>query len=291
MSGLAAVILAGGRGSRMGGAAKPFLTLGGATLLSRCVDAARAAGCAPVVVVGPRRDEPAGVEWMREEPAFGGPASAIAAGVAGVSAEWTLVLAADLRDPAKAVRAVLAAPRGRDGAFLVDRSGRAQWLAAVYRTSALRRRADELGDSVRDASMRALLSGLDVAGVAETDVGEPGATSDIDTWDHLRQARARLDPDEEEKDMPDNPGRTLPPEALDAWARALRERFELGEDDLPVSLILDLARDVANAVARPAAPFSAYVAGLVAGRAGGSPEQVRRAVAEITALAEEWPPS
>ena len=52
--------------------------------------------------------------------------------------------------------------------------------------------------------------------------------------------------------------RTLPPEALDAWASALRTRFGLDGEDLPVGLILDLARDVANGVARPAAPFSAF---------------------------------
>lgn len=82
--------------------------------------------------------------------------------------------------------------------------------------------------------------------------------------------------------------RTLPPEALDAWADALRERFGLGPDDLPIGLILDLARDVATGVARPAAPFSAFVAGLVAGRAGGSPDDTRAAVAAVTELAKEW---
>lgn len=82
--------------------------------------------------------------------------------------------------------------------------------------------------------------------------------------------------------------KTLPPEALDAWAAALREHFGLAADDLPISLILDLARDVAVGVARPAAPFSAFAAGLVAGRAGGSPDDVRRAVAEITELAKDW---
>ena len=73
--------------------------------------------------------------------------------------------------------------------------------------------------------------------------------------------------------------KTLPPEALDAWAAALRERFDLAPDDLPIGLILDLARDVAHGVARPAAPFSAFVAGLVAGRAGGTPEDTAAAVA------------
>lgn len=82
--------------------------------------------------------------------------------------------------------------------------------------------------------------------------------------------------------------KTLPPEALDQWAAALRERFGLSEQDLPISLILDLARDVAVGVARPAAPFSAFAAGLVAGRAGGSPDDVREAVAAITELAATW---
>ncbi len=80
----------------------------------------------------------------------------------------------------------------------------------------------------------------------------------------------------------------LPPEALDAWADALRELFGLDAEDIPIPLILDLARDVAVGVARPAAPLSAFVAGLAAGRAGGSPEQVRKAVSEITSLAGGW---
>lgn len=80
----------------------------------------------------------------------------------------------------------------------------------------------------------------------------------------------------------------LPPEALDAWAEALRELFGLRAEDVPVSMILDLARDVADGVARPAAPLSAFVAGLAAGRAGGTPEQVQRCVAEITSLANGW---
>jgi hypothetical protein len=82
--------------------------------------------------------------------------------------------------------------------------------------------------------------------------------------------------------------RTLPPEALDAWAAALREHFNLGADDVPITLILDLARDAANGVARPAAPLSAFVAGLVAGRAGGSPADIEAAASAISALAAKW---
>lgn len=82
--------------------------------------------------------------------------------------------------------------------------------------------------------------------------------------------------------------RTLPPEALDAWAAALRERFGLAEDDVPVAAVLDLTRDVANGVARPAAPLGAFVAGLVAGRAGTDPAEVRAALDAVAAVATGW---
>lgn len=82
--------------------------------------------------------------------------------------------------------------------------------------------------------------------------------------------------------------RTLPPEALDDWAAALRERFGLSAGDVPVAAVLDLTRDVAIGVARPAAPLGAYVAGLVAGRAGDDPDAVRQALAAVAALAAEW---
>lgn len=78
---------------------------------------------------------------------------------------------------------------------------------------------------------------------------------------------------------------TLPPEALDEWAAALRERFDLAEDQLPVAAILDLARDAAHGVARPAAPVGAFAAGVAAGLAGGDPDAVASAIGEVVKLA------
>jgi hypothetical protein len=65
------------------------------------------------------------------------------------------------------------------------------------------------------------------------------------------------------------------------------------ESDWTFVLACDLpfAADVSRGVARPAAPFSAFVAGLVAGRRGGSPEDVRATVAEISRMAAGWTPA
>lgn len=86
--------------------------------------------------------------------------------------------------------------------------------------------------------------------------------------------------------MSDSP-RTLPPEALEAWAAALQAELVL-PDPLPIARILDLAREVAADVARPAAPLSAFAAGLAAGRAGGSTEQVGAALDAVVRRAHGW---
>lgn len=88
--------------------------------------------------------------------------------------------------------------------------------------------------------------------------------------------------------MSESSSHSLPPEALDRWAAALRERFGLTAEELPVGLILDLAGEVAHAVARPAAPFSTFVAGYVAGRAAGSAPEIEAAAAAIRELANGW---
>ncbi|MFJ4037007.1 NTP transferase domain-containing protein [Microbacterium sp. NPDC090007] len=268
-----AILLAGGRGSRVGGAAKPLFEVGGATLLSAAVTAVRRAGARRVVVVAPVLDEALDVTWVREDPPYGGPVAAIVAALREVDADDLYVLACDTVAPAD-VMSRLAAPLapGVDGVCLDD--GRRQWLMGRYRAAAVREVASALPAAGRDASMRALLGGLAIASIAV----DADLTRDVDTWDDLREARGGA--------MTES--RTLPPEALDDWSAALAERFGLTRGDIPVSLILDLARDVANGVARPAAPLSAFVAGLVAGRAGGSPADTEKAVAAVVEMARDW---
>ncbi|MEO8282208.1 MAG: NTP transferase domain-containing protein [Pseudarthrobacter sp.] len=187
-----AVILAGGRSARLGGVPKQELKYDGETLLRRSV--AAAGGARAVVVVGPDAGEtPAGTLSCREEPPFGGPAAAIAAGLAalekaeGSRPPLTLVLACDMPKVRQAVAALreglLAAgpAAGRDGVVAVSEDGRRQPLVGFYSTAALQRSAAELaasGDLV-NASVRVLLASLDVKPVAVP----AGSTADVDTWD------------------------------------------------------------------------------------------------------------
>ncbi|WP_435747466.1 DUF6457 domain-containing protein [Microbacterium sp. PMB16] len=87
--------------------------------------------------------------------------------------------------------------------------------------------------------------------------------------------------------MTDKPSH-LPVEALDEWTTAVCARLDLDRTDVDVARILDLARDVAHGVARPAAPLSAFLVGLAAGRAGGSPDAAETASAAISDLAATW---
>lgn len=187
-----AIVLAGGRASRLGGVDKPRLDVGGATLLDGAISAAVDAGCQRIVVAGPVGDErdPRAV-WVREDPPFGGPAAGLAAALGHVVSPVVYVLAGDLASPAAAI-ARLAGRVGdaADGAQLRDPDGRVQPLAAVYRADALRAGVARLPDGGRDASMRGLLDGLDLAFVdAAAEV-----VRDVDTWEDLEAVRrARAD--------------------------------------------------------------------------------------------------
>jgi molybdopterin-guanine dinucleotide biosynthesis protein A len=213
-----AVILAGGRSARLGGVPKQSLTYDGDSLLRR--SAAAAGGARAAVVVGPDAGEvPAGFLSSREEPPFGGPAAAIAAGLAALAASGgnrpglTLVLACDMPNVAQAVTALKAALKVRargaagpadagpaaegpaaggpaaakpaglepDGVVAVSEDGRRQPLVGFYSTAALQRSVAELESTGRlvNGSVRALLASLDVQLVAVP----AGSTADVDTWD------------------------------------------------------------------------------------------------------------
>ncbi len=202
MTTFGAILLAGGRATRVDGAVKPLFEIGGRSLLRRAIEAVTDAGAHPVTVVGPAELQDslgalaAGtrVEWAREDPPFSGPAAGIIAGLAAWSADppWTFVLACDLARPDLAVAQLVAdlplLPRDADGVCLADASSRPQWLTALYRTDRLRAAASALPGRGRDASVRALLDDLAIAAIVA-----PAASVDIDTWEDLSRAKEHDD--------------------------------------------------------------------------------------------------
>ncbi len=72
---------------------------------------------------------------------------------------------------------------------------------------------------------------------------------------------------------------------LEEWTAAVVTALELDPQDVDRDLVLDLARDVAHGVARPAAPLTAFLVGLAAGRSGRSPREV---AGTVSALAASW---
>lgn len=187
-----AIILAGGRGSRLGGVSKADLVVGGERLLDRVLRAV--AGAATVVVVG-RVAVPEGVLLTLEDPPGTGPAAGLVTGLDAVAspAPWTLVLACDLPGADAAVPALLAAAGGGaegvpDGVCLASGDGRPQWLLGLYRSDALRRAASDYGDP-RDRSVRGLVRPLALATVPDA----AGVGDDLDTWDDHARWASRLE--------------------------------------------------------------------------------------------------
>jgi molybdenum cofactor guanylyltransferase len=157
---MAAVVLAGGRAARLGGADKPGLVIGGRPLLAVVALAAVAAGAGELVIVGPRRPDLAGmpsgagpqgdipVRWVREDPPGSGPVPALRCGLAaagagpgGQAGPLVLILAADLpflrSGPLLALAGAARAGPGA-GAVLQDDGGRPQWLISCWRLGPLR---------------------------------------------------------------------------------------------------------------------------------------------------------
>lgn len=188
----AAIILAGGRASRLDGVDKAAVDVDGRAL----VDAAFAAvaGAAPVIAVGPDSVARPGVVVVREDPPFGGPVAGIHAALDHLDAadapSETWLLACDLPRAELIVAQLhdVPIPEDADGVILTDADGREQWLAGRYRLSSLRAALDELPD-VRDVSMRRLLAVMNLHTVTD----RIGATLDLDTWNDVARYRSQED--------------------------------------------------------------------------------------------------
>jgi molybdopterin-guanine dinucleotide biosynthesis protein A len=207
-----AVVLAGGRASRAGGADKPALWVGERTLAGWVTAAAVSAGATRVIIVGPQRERllgagslpPGGAVFVHEDPPGSGPVAALRAGLAEVTAPLVALLAADLpflraRHLAPLLRTAAAgtgagalrlddagAGGAGAGAVLLDDGVRPQWLASCWRTAVLR---DALA-GYQGGSLHGLLRPLRPAMLAYApSPGEPPPWLDCDTPEDVARAR------------------------------------------------------------------------------------------------------
>ncbi|MCW2817972.1 MAG: molybdopterin-guanine dinucleotide biosynthesis protein [Marmoricola sp.] len=185
---LAAVVLSGGRAERLQGADKATLEVGGATLLDHVLAALE--DVAEVVVVGDPVPTRRAVTFTREDPAGGGPAAAILAGVRALprTPRLLVVMAVDAPLVTTATVSRLLLSSAEHGALLVDGDGRRQYLCAVYLTEALLAAAPVQGEE-HGLAVRRLVADLDLAEVPAL----AWETRDVDTWEDLSALRERLD--------------------------------------------------------------------------------------------------
>ena len=201
-----ALVVAGGRASRLGGIDKTALLWHGRSLLDGVL--AAVAGAGRVCVVGSDADLPADVLRAMERPRWGGPAAAIVAGLQALaeagSGEWVMVLAGDLVHADQAVPELLAAlaeaatpaapatsatpatpaaltapaaaGEQTDGLISVDADGQRQPLLALYRREALAAAAAAIGPA-ENLSVKSLIGGLNLVELRLADE----ASDDVDT--------------------------------------------------------------------------------------------------------------
>jgi len=129
------------------------------------------------------------VTFLREDPAGGGPAAGLLAGLTGFPRPPRLVVVLAVDMPlvtTETVRRLLEAA-DEDGALLVDEDGRRQYLCAAYRTEALLAAAPPLEEQ-HGLPVKRLVGALRLTEVPAL----AGETRDVDTWDDLLELRERL---------------------------------------------------------------------------------------------------
>ena len=183
-----ALILAGGKSSRLEHTPKAGLSNGENTLLD-CALAASAAARTQVVVGPGTLPLPANVLHTREDPPFSGPAAGIHAGLEVLAAHyraagqepapWCLILGVDTPLVAPAVQLLLEhakrAPAEHIGFWGIS-EGIYQPLIGIYRFEPLR---ECFAAGTTDASVRRFLRRLEPEAVELP----AGSTRDVDTWE------------------------------------------------------------------------------------------------------------
>jgi len=197
MSACVGIVLAGGRGRRLGAdVPKALAWLGGETLLERAV-ATLAAACDPVLVVTPSSMElpPVRARRVADVPGHAGPLAGLVAGLEAAGHASAFVLGVDfpcvtpvlVRELA---RVLVAAPYV--DAIVTRPGGIEQPLVAAYASSAAGKLRAALESGV--TSLRGGLEALRVSTIDDVDTLPGGADAllNVNTPDDLERARRML---------------------------------------------------------------------------------------------------
>ncbi|MGD7002407.1 molybdenum cofactor guanylyltransferase [Corynebacterium halotolerans] len=181
------IIVAGGRGKRMGGVDKAAVTVNGERLIDHLLDEVSVLDALQQVVVvsGRNLEVRPGVKVTAEDPPFSGPVAGILAGMEELreaAAERTAVLAVDAPESATLIPELNEAldESGADVAVIREEGGHLQPLCAVWHTESLWLALNELGDAANKPA-KALVG----AAGSVTELAGTGEERDYDTLEEL----------------------------------------------------------------------------------------------------------
>ena len=263
------IIVAGGKGTRMGGMDKAMLPLGlsGKSLLEDVV-----ASCpGKVFIVGyPRnigKSFEDSVTWVPDLNPGGGPAAGIWSGLARVRSDYVLISAADQTLSAGTVAQLIAKASGNQGAWAIRSDGSGQPLCAVVRTELLRELLAPT-QGVNQSPLR-LLSSLSMVGVNVN----PDEVVDFDTWQDVAKAAK---------------GSETMDQITQMWMARVATLLNVDPHEVLTSELLDLTREVAHGVERKSAPLTTFLLGYAAGKDALTPAEVRQLIETISNAVAEW---
>ena len=78
---------------------------------------------------------------------------------------------------------------------------------------------------------------------------------------------------------------------LKEWVELVCRELNIADVVAPAAMqsrVLDMSRDVAHGVARPAAPLTAYLLGVAAGRTSDPEATADELAAQLCSLAQRW---
>lgn len=245
-----AIVLTGGRSSRMGGRHKPGIVVDGSSVIDRTLSALwSAAPEAQVIIAG----SDAGLSQhlqhkttvVREHPPFSGPVAGVAAALETIPASASVVLLLGGDTPflsdSTIGRLLSSTTAGAAVTSCLDSTGHLQYLCSAWQYEVFRAQVERIGEPA-GVPLRALFEGLSPECIA----CDPDELRDIDTPEDLARAVTTSD------------GRPVPEALL-----AAVEYFDLNPQQ--TTEVLEFARKVkyASSAANPA--VAAFVAGQVAG--------------------------